>query len=39
MLDDTRYFLQAVLMVVGALLPIVDPLVGAARPHRTGIED
>ena len=26
MLEDTRYFLQAVLMVVGALLPIVDPL-------------
>jgi len=26
MLEDNRYFLQTVLMVVGALLPIVDPL-------------
>ena len=29
MLEDTRYFIQAVLMVAGALLPIVDPLSSA----------
>ena len=29
MLEDTRYFLRAVLMVVGALLPIVDLLSSA----------
>ena len=29
MLEDTRYFLQAVLMMVGALPPIVDPLSSA----------
>ena len=29
MLEDNRYFLQTVLMVVGALLPIVDPLSSA----------